>query len=195
MAQSAGAPGRRCFRRSLFALAADQRLASQLRNHSDLTFLDGDREYHVSLHFGPEGLSLALPSGTIAVRFDAVSQDCFDIRLGQESFQARVLSDGAQRWVLVQGTVHVLALQDLLHGLPDDTAGSGRITAPMPGKVLAVLVAQGEAVSQGAPLLRLEAMKMEHTLTAPHDGRIESLSCAAGELVDEGVELAVLAEA
>ena len=163
--------------------------------HSDLTFLDGERAYEISVHFSPKGLSLALPSGMVPVRFREVSADCFEIRLGQESFRVRVHSDEMERWVLLDGAVHVLALQDLLQGLPDDTAGSGRITAPMPGKVLAVMVAAGDVVSQGMPLLRLEAMKMEHTLTAPRDGRIDSLSCAAGELVDEGMELAVLAEA
>ncbi len=161
---------------------------------SDLTFLDGAESHVVSLHFRPEGLRLALPSGENPVRFEEVAEGCFEIRLGQESFTARVVRDGQQRWVLLDGGVYVLALQDLLHGLPDDIAGSGRITAPMPGKVMAVLVEAGEVVKQGAPLMRLEAMKMEHTLTAPHDGRIESLNCAPGELVDEGNELARLAE-
>lgn len=163
--------------------------------HSDLTFLDGEDAFLISLHFGLEGLSLALPSGEQAVRIEEIAEDHYAIRLGQESFRARVLGDGEQRWVLIDGAAYVLALQDLLHGAPAEATGSGRITAPMPGKVMAVLVGAGEEVAQGAPLLRLEAMKMEHTLTAPHDGRIESLNCAAGELVDEGSELVVLAEA
>ncbi len=163
--------------------------------HSDLTFIDGEHSFLISLHFGPDGLSLALPSGEQAVRFEEVAEDFYAIRLGQESFRARVLGDGEQRWVLIDGSVFVLALQDLLHGAPAEAAGGGRITAPMPGKVMAVLVGEGEKVAQGAPLLRLEAMKMEHTLTAPHDGRVEALNCVAGELVDEGNELVVLVEA
>jgi 3-methylcrotonyl-CoA carboxylase alpha subunit len=70
----------------------------------------------------------------------------------------------------------------------------GRVAAPMPGRVTAVLVEAGQEVSEGAPLLRLEAMKMEHTLTAPHDGVVEALNCAAGDLVEEGVELAVVGQ-
>ena len=163
--------------------------------HSDLTFFDGEEAYLVSLHFRPQGLRLDLPSGQCPVQFAEVGEDHFAIRLGDESFRARVLRDGWQRWVLVDGAVHVLTLEDLLRGLAEHGAGEGRITAPMPGKVMAVLVQQGDEVSQGMPLLRLEAMKMEHTLTAPYDGRVESLTCAAGELVDEGSELAVLAEA
>ena len=50
----------------------------------------------------------------------------------------------------------------------------------------------GDSVEEGAPLLRLEAMKMEHTLTAPYDGVVEVLDCEVGDLVEEGAELAVV---
>src|SRR5690606_16550160 len=51
----------------------------------------------------------------------------------------------------------------------------GRLTAPMPGKVIAVLVEAGSIVTKGQPLLVMEAMKMEHTITAPADGAIEQI--------------------
>ena len=68
-------------------------------------------------------------------------------------------------------------------------AGGGRLTAPMPGKVIQVHVAPGRAVARGAPLLVLEAMKMEHTIAAPGDGEVMEVHYAAGELVEEGAEL------
>ncbi|WP_299400380.1 acetyl/propionyl/methylcrotonyl-CoA carboxylase subunit alpha [Pelagibius sp.] len=162
--------------------------------HSDLTFIHGAQEIQVSIHFGPAGLSLSLPVGERPVRFDETADGRLAVRLGEETFRARVVRDGKQRWVVIDGAVWGLGLQDLLLGVPDDAVGSGRIVAPMPGKVMAVLVRQGDRVGQGQPLLRLEAMKMEHTLTAPHDGEVESLACAVGELVEEGSELAILAE-
>ncbi len=58
--------------------------------------------------------------------------------------------------------------------------GDGAIVAPMPGKVIAVDVAAGEAVTKGQKLLTLEAMKMEHTLTAPFDGTVVELNATAG---------------
>jgi biotin carboxyl carrier protein len=61
--------------------------------------------------------------------------------------------------------------------------------APMPGLVLKVLVKVGDPVTKGAPLLILEAMKMEHQIVAPHDGVVEALHCTEGELVQPGVEL------
>ena len=62
----------------------------------------------------------------------------------------------------------------------------------MPGKIVALLVAAGDKVAKGQPLLTLEAMKMEHTLTAPFDGVVSDLSVAAGDQVSEGVALARL---
>jgi 3-methylcrotonyl-CoA carboxylase alpha subunit len=61
--------------------------------------------------------------------------------------------------------------------------------APMPGIVLKILVAPGDVVTKGTPLLVLEAMKMEHGIVAPRDGTIESVNCSEGELVQPGVDL------
>ena len=59
----------------------------------------------------------------------------------------------------------------------------------MPGRVLAVLVKAGDEVAKGAPLVVLEAMKMEHTVTAPAAGKIDRVLCEVGDQVREGVEL------
>lgn len=76
---------------------------------------------------------------------------------------------------------------------PADTADHhGGLTAPMPGRVLAVMVAEGQEVPRGAPLVVMEAMKMEHTVTAPRAGKVGRIFCAAGEQVQEGAELLIL---
>lgn len=64
--------------------------------------------------------------------------------------------------------------------------------APMPGVVLKILVAAGDVVAKGAPLLILEAMKMEHQISAPFAASVLSVNCAEGELVQPGVELVSL---
>jgi len=61
----------------------------------------------------------------------------------------------------------------------------------MPGKIVALRVANGAEVKRGAPLLVLEAMKMEHTIAAPADGVVERLRYKVGDQVDEGAELVV----
>jgi biotin carboxyl carrier protein len=66
--------------------------------------------------------------------------------------------------------------------------------APMPGLVLKILVRQGDVVAKGAPLLILEAMKMEHQIVAPKDGTIAAVNCREGELVQPGVELVTMSD-
>jgi 3-methylcrotonyl-CoA carboxylase alpha subunit len=66
------------------------------------------------------------------------------------------------------------------------------LIAPMPGRIIAINVAVGDAVTRGMPLVVMEAMKMEHTVTAPADGAVDRILCAVGEQVREGVELLVL---
>jgi 3-methylcrotonyl-CoA carboxylase alpha subunit len=162
--------------------------------HSDLVFLNGEEKLEVKVFYGREGLRLALPGGEVSASALPRPDGRLELRLGDVAFDARVLRQGLERWVIVEGASYLLTLEDVLRGLAGEAGASGRIVAPMPGKVTAVLVAEGEAVEAGMPLLRLEAMKMEHTLTAPYDGVVERLDCAVGDLVEEGAELAVVAQ-
>ncbi|MDT3737549.1 MAG: biotin carboxylase N-terminal domain-containing protein [Denitratisoma sp.] len=72
----------------------------------------------------------------------------------------------------------------------ETAAGSGRITPPMNGRVVAVLAEAGARVTRGQGLIVLESMKMEHTLAAPCDGVLAELTCAVGEQVAPGKLLA-----
>jgi multidrug efflux pump subunit AcrA (membrane-fusion protein) len=74
-------------------------------------------------------------------------------------------------------------------------AAPGSLLAPMPGTVLRIGAAPGQAVQAGTPVVVLEAMKMEHTVSAPHDGVLAELLVTAGQQVDTGTVLAVVAEA
>ena len=69
-------------------------------------------------------------------------------------------------------------------------SSDGAILSPMPGRIIAVEVAAGEAVTKGQKLLTLEAMKMEHSLVAPFDGTVAELSAETGGQVSEGAVLA-----
>ena len=71
----------------------------------------------------------------------------------------------------------------------DGAAEGGRLTAPMPGKVVSFLAKVGDPVQQGQALAVMEAMKMEHTISAPHDGVVEELLYLVGDQVAEGGEL------
>ena len=75
---------------------------------------------------------------------------------------------------------------------PAGAAGSVQVTAPMPGKVVAVKASVGQAVKKGEVVLVLEAMKMENDIVAPEDGTIASINVANGDAVESGAVLATL---
>lgn len=72
------------------------------------------------------------------------------------------------------------------------SAGSVEVTAPMPGKILAVKANPGQAVKKGEVILLLEAMKMENEVVAPQDGTIASINVDSGDMVESGDVLATL---
>ncbi len=65
----------------------------------------------------------------------------------------------------------------------------------MPGRIVQLLVAMGDRVRRGQPMIVVEAMKMEHTIAAPRDGAVVAVHYRPGDLVEEGAELIALAEA
>jgi 3-methylcrotonyl-CoA carboxylase alpha subunit len=67
--------------------------------------------------------------------------------------------------------------------------GPGRLTSPMPGTVVRVMVEEGANVTRGQALMVVEAMKMEHTIAAHADGIVKQVKFRAGDSVAEGVEL------
>jgi 3-methylcrotonyl-CoA carboxylase alpha subunit len=87
-----------------------------------------------------------------------------------------------------QGATRIIVVDALAHAGEVQEA-SGRLTAPMPGKVVSFAVAAGDKVKAGQPLAVMEAMKMEHTIAAPADGEVLELLYAPGDQVAEGEEL------
>jgi 3-methylcrotonyl-CoA carboxylase alpha subunit len=106
--------------------------------------------------------------------------------------ESRAIRAGASVHVFDAGRHHVFTVLDPY--LPSNEAADhhGGLTAPMPGRILAVLATPGQAVARGVPLVVMEAMKMEHTVTAPRAGAVERVFCVVGEQVKEGAELLVL---
>ena len=91
--------------------------------------------------------------------------------------------------VAVAGQAYVFERVDDTQGGATGGAGSGTVTAPMPGKVVKVLIAKGDTVASGQPLVVVEAMKMETTLVAEIDGTVKTLAVEAGSMVDAGAVL------
>ncbi len=87
-----------------------------------------------------------------------------------------------------QGATRITVVDALAHAGDTQEAG-GRLTAPMPGKVVSFAVKAGDKVKAGQALAVMEAMKMEHTIAAPADGEVLELLYAPGDQVTEGAEL------
>jgi 3-methylcrotonyl-CoA carboxylase alpha subunit len=92
-----------------------------------------------------------------------------------------------------RGHAHRLDLIDTGAAADDATADAADIRAPLPGRVSQVLAEPGKAVARNAPLVILEAMKMEHVLVAPAAGTIAEIRVAAGDQVAEGTVLVTFA--
>ena len=102
---------------------------------------------------------------------------------------AQVHVTGEARHIFTPRGAAVLQLQDPLAHAGEGHSEGGRLTAPMPGKLVSFAVKAGDAVTKGQALAVMEAMKMEHTIAAPADGVVQELLYAPGDQVAEGAEL------
>ncbi|WP_395063863.1 acetyl/propionyl/methylcrotonyl-CoA carboxylase subunit alpha [Paraburkholderia silvatlantica] len=118
--------------------------------------------------------------------------DEYGATLGETRVTGRVFIDGDVFHVFCLGTAMAFEWQNLLAHAADAEHGEGRLTAPMPGKVIAVLVEPGAVVEKGAPLIVMEAMKMEHTIGAPAAGKVTEVLYGVGDQVADGAQLLVL---
>ena len=110
-------------------------------------------------------------------------------------FAASVVPLGEERHVFAPGARPRLRFVDPLAHAGEEEAHAGHLMAPMSGAIVAVLVKPGDRVEKGAPLVVLEAMKMEHTIVAPAAGIVTAVNCAVGDRVAEGADLVDLEEA
>jgi 3-methylcrotonyl-CoA carboxylase alpha subunit len=158
-----------------------------LGSHHELAFAQGDRVCKVQIHFVPEGYRLSVDGRDYALA-GGEKNGALHVTLGDVSFRVRAVRDGADWHLFRDGAHRVLTLQGA-QAAPEAGSAAGSLAAPMPGKILQVLVQVGASVARGAPLVILEAMKMEHTIAAPRDGRVAEIHFKAGDQVNEGAEL------
>ena len=112
-----------------------------------------------------------------------------DIQFAGQRMMAEVYAQGEVDHIFsARGATQITAIDLLAHAGESHTE-KGRLTAPMPGKLVSFLVKEGDKVGKGQALAVMEAMKMEHTIAAPADGVVQELLYAAGDQVAEGAEL------
>jgi 3-methylcrotonyl-CoA carboxylase alpha subunit len=140
-----------------------------------------DGSYHLETPAKAFVVSAAETEEQMSLRVDGVLRK---VRVVREDFGLVVVLDGRN---------HFLRYVDPLGPAHVDISGSLPLTAPLPARVTRMLVGTGDFVKKGAPLVVLEAMKMEITLTAPSDGVVADIKYGEGDVAPEGAELIVLA--
>jgi 3-methylcrotonyl-CoA carboxylase alpha subunit len=157
-------------------------------------FRHGAQSAEAVLCYDREGLSIEL-AGTLAdtpapLLFHARADGEIEISVGELRESVWAAWSGRDLDLTTgRGQFHLHWI-DPFAGELGEAVGAGRIVAPMPGTVIRVLAEPGVDLPAGAPLLVIEAMKMEHTLRAPAAGHLKGLKCAVGDFVQEGAELA-----
>ncbi|WP_368924025.1 biotin carboxylase N-terminal domain-containing protein [Comamonas aquatica] len=154
-----------------------------------LQLLQGGTPVAASLTTGHDG-QLQLQVGDTTGRLDWQPQgDGLLVQFAGLRSTAQVHVQGEVRHIFTPQGAAVLELPDPLAHAGEHGAEGGRLTAPMPGKLVSFAVQAGDAVTKGQPLAVMEAMKMEHTIAAPADGVVQELLYAPGDQVSEGAEL------
>ncbi|MBU0796669.1 MAG: acetyl/propionyl/methylcrotonyl-CoA carboxylase subunit alpha [Alphaproteobacteria bacterium] len=161
-------------------------------SHHTLRFMDGEAERAVTLHFRREGYRLDLPGDSLDATVAAGASGDMIVTLDGVRRLATVIRDGLDLTVFPGGGLpsRRLSLIDPLLAAEAMAEGQGaRFTAPMPGKIVQVLIEAGASVEKGAALIVMEAMKMEHTIAAPAKGTVSEIHYQVGDLVEDGAEL------
>jgi len=124
--------------------------------------------------------------------------DLYSLTVDGKSYEATVhrATPDEYRVHLYDGMRSVTLLTPLDLALRDREevggAGAGTLRAPMPGRVVKVLVAEGQAVQKGDGIVVVEAMKMQNELAAPRDGVVKTVRVREGDSVERGAELVTL---
>lgn len=162
--------------------------------YHDICFDVDERKLTARIHPLPNGaFRMEAPSISVVVAAKQAG-DRLSLRIDGVKRELGVVRRADGLVVVLAGRNYFLKFVEGLTASPREVVGDRRLSAPLPAKVTRVLASAGDRVRKGAPLVILEAMKMEITLTAPRDGVIESIRCAEGEMTAEGAELIALAE-
>ncbi len=149
----------------------------------------GETEKAVNASYAGDSFVLEFEGKTVTAtgRFTGSSE--LRVDLGGRRINVTVVSANEKRHVFIEGVSFVFAAIDPLFHAGSGGGAEGGLTAPMPGKVIALIAPVGSRVEKGAPLLILEAMKMEHTIAAPAAGTVKAFLFNVGEQVSDGAEL------
>ena len=160
-------------------LGKEQHDVELVRRDGVLSFLwNGEPQDTDILEVESGCYSVILGGRSVDVRLDAAKHPDADV----QAFRAS-LYDGAYEFALQD------PMKALLAAAGGAAAGGGLLASPMPGKIVKILVKEGEAVAEGQTLLVMEAMKMQNELKSPSAGTVAKLHVEEGGTVETGAKL------
>jgi 3-methylcrotonyl-CoA carboxylase alpha subunit len=149
----------------------------------------GEIQRTVDISSTRNGWELTIGDLTVLARGELGNNCQLHAQLGERRIRAVVVIAGERRHVFFEGRSFAILCVDTLRQADRGQESRGELRSPMPGKILALLAEAGTTVEKGAPLLVMEAMKMEHTLRAPANGTVKAFHCSPGDQVADGIEL------
>jgi len=152
-------------------------------------FQEGENRHAVTARRRGEGFELEFAGSRRQVKSYRREDRRLTVHLDDATVAGSVVRLDSRIEVFLPGRHHILEMHDPLRQDLVVESSAGDLEAPMPGKIIAILVGTGDRVEKDVPLLILEAMKMEHTIRAPARGRIARILCRVDEQVGEGTEL------
>jgi biotin carboxyl carrier protein len=156
----------------------------------------GGRTARVEVRAKGAGYTVLLDGRALEVEVERVDGPWWTVLVDGRRLEAGVLRR-PEGWLVDVGSgARDVAVEDAASAgagpRPRVSAGPAKVAAPMPGRIVRVLVAKGDAVRAGQGLVVMEAMKMENEIRAPRDGRVREVAVAERQAVETGALLASL---
>ncbi len=156
-----------------------------------LSFIHRGGQIDVFVTCRGRAFDIAAGKRKISAEFVSCEKNNLAVLVDGKRVTARMAAEGRAMTIFRAGRAVTMSLY--VHGSEDDAeSGEGRITAPMPGKIVSVMVKKGQDVEKDQPLLVMEAMKMEMTIRAGLSGVIEELPVAVNDQVQDGALLVAI---
>jgi 3-methylcrotonyl-CoA carboxylase alpha subunit len=160
-----------------------------LQGQRTLHFGSGKTSAEILVAYGGDHWRLTVNGDTVVARGWLLADHRFTVEFNQRRAPVIFIAFGSRRHVVFDRHTWIMERHDPLGQFDQSGGPASGCAAPMPGKVISHLIPVGARVEEGAPLLILEAMKMEQTLVAPKSGMVKGYFFAEGDQVREGALL------
>jgi biotin carboxyl carrier protein len=156
----------------------------------------GERDVKVSVEeLGGSSYRVTIDGVAHVVDAQGIAGNLWSVLYGNESFEVDVTTAPADEYeVLIRGDCHKFTLMNeqrraMIRAGGKGAVGKAMVTSPMPGKVVKLLVEEGQEVGAGQGVIVVEAMKMENELKAAVAGKVKEIFVREGEVVESGAKL------